>query len=111
MALSSAECWQVAQQPTFQARVRYSLNKAATAVLAEPGATPGHNMRVAFARKILAGDYNVQHLSMAVWTSDALKASGNINNETTSGVPDTELQNAFNSLFSALAGYDAAGTP
>ena len=107
MAIGAAECWQVAQQPIFQARVRFSLNKAAVAALAEPMATPGHAERAVFARKVLSGQYVLEHVAMAVFTNDSLKGSGNINNPDTNGLNDAEIQSAITSLFSALAGVES----
>lgn len=106
MAASAKECWQIALQPDFQARVRFCLNKAAVNVLAEPQATPGHALRVEFAKKVLTGAYALEHTAMAVWTNDALKASANINNPDTDGIQDAELQVAVTAIFSALAGVE-----
>lgn len=106
MALNSAECWQVAQQPIFQARVRFSLNNQARVVLAEALNTPGHAGRVEFARKVLTGQYNLEHFAMAIFTDPALKSSGNANNPDTNGLQDAEIAATVATLWNTLAGVE-----
>lgn len=107
MALSSSECYAAAETPNFQRRIRYCLVKTAMAVLAESINTAGHADRVVYAKKIIGGGYDVIAAGLAVLTDTNLKASGNLSNQDTFGLNDTEVQTAVDLQFSALAGVES----
>lgn len=89
----------------FQPRCRYWLISAAIAVMAEVNTTPGHTLRIAFAQKVLANQYDLPAFAIACATNPtiatelATDAAG-----FGEAVPDGDLQFTVNSLFSAFAG-------
>lgn len=106
MALAASDCFSVSTTPNFQARIRYCLVKTAVAVLDEPLNTAGHALRAEFAKAVLSSNYDIFGACLAMWTDDALKASGNTNNQETFGLNDTEVLAAVAAKFSALAGVE-----
>ncbi len=84
----------------FQDRVRFFAVKAAVAVMSEAAVTASHAERVAYAKKILAGELDLLDLSIAVVTNAAVLAAG-------FDAPDGDLEFTVNSLFNAFAGVAA----
>lgn len=90
-----------AQDSVFRGQCLYALQVAAVNVMAESGATPGHAQRVAYATIVLNGAINSYQVALAVLTNPTIA------NEVAAGIPDSDIQYAINSLFSALAGVSA----
>lgn len=96
MALSNTDYYKDA---TFQSKIKYLMQKAAIAVMAEAANTVEHTKRVAYASEILDGHASVQEFSLGVTTNSTIKtaidASADFNND---------LEFVVNSLFNAFAG-------
>lgn len=103
MATTSTQAMAVARNATFQDRVFYCMTLAAANVMAELSTTTGHALRVTFAKSVLAGTANVFSYAAGALTNTTLFAEVNLA-APDFGIPDTDLQFAVNSLFSAYAG-------
>lgn len=105
MALAS-DLMIIANAPGFQGRVKYWLESAAVAVMAEAANTASHGPRVNYAYSILRGSASVLEVTVAVLTNTTIAGEANVATTANSGyaIPDSDIQFAINSLFNALAG-------
>lgn len=88
----------VAADTSFQAKIDYAMMVAATQIAAEDPATASHDIRKAFGTKVIAGNYSVARVALAVLTNSTIAA------EAGSTIPDGDIQFAVNSLWNTLAG-------
>lgn len=95
--MPSADAMTVARNGGFQERVKYFLQKAALAVMAEVNTTAAHAARVVYAKVVLTGDASVPEAAVAVVTNATVAAAG-------FNVTDNDLEFTVNSVFNALAG-------
>lgn len=87
----------------FQNRIKYFMQKAAAAILAEAGTVPGHDLRVAYASKALDGTAPPFEMATAVLTNATVAASGG------QAAPDSDIEFSVNSFWNAFSGVTAAG--
>lgn len=97
-------CAQISWQADFQQRVGYALNVAAINAYNEVGTVTGHAARAIFATKVLNGQYNLEAMALAVLTNSTIATEGNSAVQPGNSIPDSDIQFAVNSIFSALAG-------
>ncbi len=86
----------------FKRRVKYFMQKAAAAVLAEAGSVSGHDLRAAYANKVLVGSASELEMAMTVVTNSTIAAAGAFLS------PDSDIEFAVNSFWDAFAGVTAA---
>ncbi len=87
----------------FQNRIKYALTQAAVSVYNESSSTTGHTARVAYATSVIQGNYNLAPAALAVLTNTTIGAEATLATAPDFGIPDTDIQFAVNSLWSALA--------
>lgn len=97
--MASNEMRAVAENKTFQFRVRYFLEKAAIAVMAELLNTAGHTERVVYAKEVLGGSADYYSATIAVLTNSTVAAAGK-------ATTDNDLEFTVNSMFSHFAGFE-----
>ena len=93
----SSDSMLVARNADFQNRVKYFLQKASIAVMAEAVITVGHTLRLVYAGKVLAGTASESEATIAVLTNGTIATAG-------FNATDNDLEFVVNSLFNALAG-------
>lgn len=98
----------IAEQPSTRSRVEYCLKKAAVAVMAEEANTANHAERVVFAKKVLAGEANIQNATLATMTNSTITSNGAPNTAPNFGISDNDLEFTVNSMFNAFAGVATA---
>lgn len=101
--MSAIQCMSTASDKGFQNRVKYYMQKAASAIIGEVGTTDGHTERVAYAQTILNGSASILEMAIAVTTDSTIAAA--IEAET--AYTDANIETAVNSLINDFAGYDA----
>ena len=97
----------ISQNGPFQFRVQYAMNVAAINIYNEVPTTQGHVARVAFAEKVLAGNYSIQSVCLAVLTNATIAAEANVATSPANGgfgIPDGDIQFSVNAIWNALAG-------
>jgi len=100
--MASHECMVWAKNPHNQQRIKYFMQKAATAIIGEEGTTAGHAERVAFSSKILGGSASVLEYTIAVTTNQTIAAAINAATEPS----DNDIEFTVNSMINDFAGYD-----
>jgi len=98
----SAKCMAKANGSAFKRRVKYFMQKAATAIIGEDGAFIGHAERVAYAEKILSGEASIYEMAVGVVTNSTVAAAIDGGSEPS----DSDLEFTVNSLINDFAGYD-----
>jgi hypothetical protein len=93
----------IAEDTGFLRRVHYALMIAAVNVAAE-GAVANHTPRLAYAQTVFAGTANIKAVALAVLTNASIAAEVNMAQPLDFAIPDSDIQFAVNSLYSALAG-------
>ncbi len=88
----------------FQERVKYALTSAAVSVYNESSSSTGHSARVVYASAIIGGNYNLGPASLAVLTNTSIAAGASLSSAPDFSIPDSDIQFAVNSLWSAFAG-------
>jgi hypothetical protein len=102
-----SDLMQIAADTGFQLRVQYAMESAAVNVMAEQNTVIGHALRVAYAEKILANSLPLFPMALAILTNTTIAAEADFTKQNvvpTFGIPDSDMQFAANSVFSALAG-------
>jgi len=94
----------IANQTSFLRRVRYSMKKAAVAVMAEDAGTASHAERVVYAKTVLDGTASVQEYASAAVTNATITTNGDITAGPLFGTSDSDLEFTVNSMFNAMAG-------
>ncbi len=87
----------------FQNRVKYALTSAAVSVYNEASSSTGHAARVAYAKSVIAGNYNLAPASLAVLTNSTIGSEAVLAHPPDFSIPDSDLQFAVNSLWNALS--------
>ena len=100
--MSAIKCMYEANEKGFQNRVKFFMQKAATAILGEDGATVGHADRIVYVKTILDGSASIFEMSIAVTTDSTIATA--IEAET--AFTDANIETAVNSLINDFAGYD-----
>lgn len=90
---------QFAATADFQNTVKYFMQKAAIAVMAESDATNNHAARLNLARKILSGQASIYEYAYAVVTNSTI--GGYV--DTSAAIPDADLEFTVNSMFDAFS--------
>ncbi len=83
----------------FQWRTNYYMVKGAAAVMAELLTTNGHDLRVAYASRVLDGSAPVLQHAIAVLTNSTVAANG-------AAAPDTDIEYATNEYWNAMSGVE-----
>lgn len=104
MAASYADLGQISRSDEFQRRVSIAMNNAAAAVYSEAGTVTGHAARAAFGSKVASGSYNLQACCLAVLSQATIMNEASLLTTPGNAIPDTDLQNAVNSLWNLFAG-------
>ena len=96
----------VAKDAGFQGRCLYALYIAANTALSEVSTTANHQVRVDFARKVIAGTYDgaALPLARALLTISSLNSTLVAATTPDFGITDTQVQNAMTAAYNALAG-------
>ncbi len=87
----------------FQNRIKYALTSAAVSVYNESSSTTGHTLRVAYAERVVQGNYNLEPATLAVLTNTSIATEASISSAPDFAIPDSDIQFAVNSLWNALA--------
>jgi hypothetical protein len=95
---------QIAADHFFQRRVQYAVSVAAIAVYNEDSATTGHVARKAFASQVIGGNLNINQVAFLVLTNSTIAAEATMTGTPGANIPDSDIQFAVNSLWSAFAG-------
>lgn len=104
-ASPSQDLMTIAHDPQFQDRVNYFVVSASIAVMAEDPNTPFHPGRVAFANKVLSGNYNVLFCTYGVLTNTTIAAEANVKKSGNDYlIPDSDINFTVNSEYNAFAG-------
>lgn len=100
-----SDLFNIAGSGAFQGRVAYAMGVAAAAVNSEVNTTTGHAARCAFATKVAAGDYDIQHAALTVLSNPTL-AAASVTGQTSPGstMADSDIQTSVNSLWNLFAG-------
>lgn len=108
MAANSNEYQHIAEDQTFQNRVRLYMHAAAHAVYVEPGGTNGHAQRIILANNILDGAENVRLWAYSCMTNATLQTAGNVSDVTgLHGISDTDLSYVVQTeIYNAFAGVE-----
>lgn len=96
----SSDSMHVSQETQFVERVKYFMQKAAIAIMAESLSTSGHNERAAYAARVLDGTASSMDFTVAVLTNSTVAAAG-------SAATDSDLEFTVNSMFNAFAGFES----
>lgn len=99
MAIST-KCMSVVNEKGFQRRVKYFMQKAASAILGEVGTTPNHAERVVYSNAVLDGTADVYEYTVAVTTNSTI--AGNIDGDVEP--TDSDMEFTVNSLIDDFAG-------
>lgn len=108
--MSSADCMAIANNGTFQQRVKYYMQRAAIAVMAEAPEHANHADRVAYARRVLdvTGSTgmaaSIAEYAIAVVTNSTIAATIAANPLNQAAISDNDLEFTVNSMFDAFAG-------
>lgn len=95
----------VAANAGFQPRCSYALTAAAASVLTESAATANHQVRVDYARKVIAGQaLTGLQLALALLTISSLNSTLAVATTPDFGMTDAQIQTAATNAFNALAG-------
>lgn len=94
----------VAADTGFEARIDYAMMVAAAQIAAEDPGTASHDIRKAFAAKVIAGNYSIARAALAVLTNSTIAADTSTSPSPGSTIPDSDIQFAVNSLWNTLAG-------
>lgn len=104
MAATFSDLGTISKDSNFLSRVGYAMAVAAVNVYAESTGTAGHAARVAFATKVLNGQFNLTSASIGVLTNSTIAAGANVATTPGFAILDSDIQFAVNSLWTALAG-------
>ncbi len=96
----SSDSMHVSQETQFVERVKYFMQKAAIAIMAETLSTTGHTERVAYAKKVLDETASAKEFTIAVLTNSTVAVAG-------SAATDSDLEFTVNSMFNAFAGFES----
>lgn len=94
----------IAKDSNFQGRVQYAMTVAAVNVYSEATNTVGHPARLAFAKQVFAGTFNITFSCMLVLTNASIAAEANLATTPGFAIPDGDIQFAVNSLWNDFAG-------
>jgi len=94
-----AEYWEYQNNKEFAGKVKYEMQVAAIAVMAEAVDVTGHVLRVEYAKKILDGTASVKEMSIGVLTNSTVKTHVINDTDYTS-----DLAFVVSSMFNAFAG-------
>ena len=93
-----ADYWEYQNNKTFKGKVKYEMQTAAIAVMAEAADTANHAERVVYAKKILSGEASTQEFCIGVLTNSTIKAHVAANTDYTS-----DLAFVVSSIYNAFA--------
>lgn len=104
MAATFSDFGAIAKDANFQQRVSYALLVAAVNVYAESTGTAGHPARLAFAKNVFLGSYNINNVCLMVLTNATIAAEAVLATTPGFAIPDSDIQFTVNSLWNDLAG-------
>ena len=94
-----AEYWKFQNNNEFQDKVKYEMQTAAIAIMAEAATTDNHAERIIYAKSILDGSASVKEFCIGVLTNSNVKAKVIADEDYTS-----DLAYVISTLFNAFAG-------
>ena len=94
-----AEYWRFQNNNEFLDKVKYEMQAAAIAVMAESAETASHTERVAYAKTILTGTASVKEFAIGILTNSTIKTKVEADQDYTS-----DLTYVTSTLFNAFAG-------
>lgn len=94
----------IARDNNFQTRVQYAMMVAAVNVYSEATNTVGHPARLAYAKQVFAGSFNIMFACMMVLTNSTIAAEAVLATTPGFAIPDGDIQFAVNSLWNDFAG-------
>lgn len=94
-----ADYWKFHNNNEFQDKVKFEMQTAAIAVMAEAAETANHVERVVYAKSILDGSASVQEMAIGVLTNLTIKAQVIADEDYTDN-----LAYAVTTMFNAFAG-------
>lgn len=94
-----SDYWSYYQNKEFNDKVKYEMQKAAIAVMAEDAGTANHTERVTYANKILTGEASIKEMCIGVLTNATVK--GHVMGDTDY---TSDLAYTVQSLYDAFAG-------
>lgn len=97
-----ANYWEYQNNKEFYHKIKWEMQAAAIAVMAELAETPGHTERIAYAQKILDGTASVKEFAIGVLTNADVEAA--ISNAAIGNPYGVDLTYVVNSMFNAFAG-------
>jgi len=95
----AADYWTFHKNDEFKNKVKYEMQVAAIAIMAEAADTANHAERVVYAKKILDGSASIEEFAIGVLTNASVKAKVTADQDYTS-----DLAFTVSSLFNAFAG-------
>jgi hypothetical protein len=104
MAATYAQLGIMANDGIFQGRINYAMMTSAIAIYNESAGTTGHVARVAFAKLVLSGSYNVTAAALAILTNSTIAAEATMSPTPGANIPDADIQFSANSVWNAMAG-------
>jgi len=94
-----AEYWKFQNNNEFQDKVKYEMQTAAIAIMAEVATTDNHAERIIYAKTILDGSASVKEFCIGVLTNTSIKTKVGAGQDYTS-----DLAFVISSMFNAFAG-------
>lgn len=94
-----ADYWTFQNNKEFRGKVKYEMQMAAIAVMAEAAETANHTERVAYAKEILDGSASITKFCIGILTNSTIKAHVIADTDYTS-----DLAYTVSSMFNAFAG-------
>jgi hypothetical protein len=104
MAATYAQLGIIANDGIFQQRINYAMMTAAIAIYNESPGTTGHSARLAFAKLVIAGSYNMVEAALAILTNATIASEATMVPTPGANIPDADIQFSANSVWNALAG-------
>ncbi len=104
MAATYAQLGIIANDGIFQQRINFAMMTAAIAVYNESTGTTGHAARLAFAKTVIGGSYNITAAALAILTNATIESEATMTPTPGANIPDTDIQFSANSVWNALAG-------
>lgn len=102
---SYVDLTKISQDPGFQQRVAYAMCSAAIAISNEGSSVAMHAARIAYAKQVAAGSYNLQEAALAVLAVSPVNGEASFAAGTPGfSVPDGDIATAVSAVWNWLAG-------
>lgn len=103
---SKYELMIIARDDKFQDRIRFTLQQSALDIMSEGAAVFGHDKRVAFAARVLAGNVDNFQVAIAFLNNTTISGEASVSQNADGGyaIPDSDFGFTVNTLVNAFAG-------